>query len=58
VQPTRAVIKLESAEDLVDFARRSVVPLHIEGRKNIDRERWQLSRYLFALRDHVELPVT
>ena len=37
------------SEELLTFARRAVVPLHIEGRKNIDREVWSLSRYLLAL---------
>ncbi|MGO9605413.1 MAG: hypothetical protein ACLQAT_18830 [Candidatus Binataceae bacterium] len=42
----------------MDFARHSVVPPHIEGRQNVDREKWQLSRYLLALKDRLPLPVT
>ena len=55
--PQRAVIALQSADDIIDFARRSFVPLHIEGRKNVHREKWQLSRYLVALRKRFQFPV-
>jgi len=55
----RIVLSLRDREELLGFARRAVVPLHIEGRKNIDREVWSLSRYLFALTEHgrIEFPI-
>ena len=56
----RIVLSLCNREELLEFARRAVVPLHIEGRKNIDREMWVLSRYLLALtKPHrIEIPMT
>ena len=41
----------------LDFARRSVVPLHIKGRKDVDRENWCLSRYLLAVKDRLSFPI-
>jgi hypothetical protein len=56
----RIVLSLRNREELLEFVRRAVVPLHIEGRRNIDREVWSLFRYLFALGEHdrVEFPVS
>jgi len=41
----------------LDFARRSIVPLHIRGRKDVDRENWCLSRYLLAVKDRLSFPI-
>lgn len=59
-QPQLAPVVISFRDDVIDFARRSVVPLHIEGRRNIDRENWSLSRYFLALEaaGRLEFPIS
>lgn len=45
----RFTIKFLNRSDVCDFAARTIVPRHVEGRKSIDTEKWILSRYLLAL---------
>lgn len=54
----RKTITLADAESVREFARNSVVPLHIEGRQNVDREMYSLSRYLLARVGRLNFPIS
>ena len=54
----RKTITLADAKSVREFARNSVVPLHIDGRQNVDREMYSLSRYLLARVGRLSFPIS